>query len=647
MQILSYTREPLADEIYAARLAAAMHLAIRDEKTGKFLPLHHNEGILYARAVSRPDGTLTAKSLKNPAIFRKPDGSFVILAVRTETEGEKDPESEGCVLCFTSPDLVHYREEGLILLRESGFIDAAEITSFLEAADCQNPEAAPARAEIRIRMEDGSAENVTVPVFNGRLPVTFASGMTGALRAEGASPAGISRPCTWNEETAVPAEACADLAGYRPESARITEISDEQGDYLRKKLTVPVCVRMDTQAGDRPVSAAELSSVRAVAAYSDGTRVLRRVDWNLPESTAEPASGAKNNPEEKTAGALASVDSAGRIKGRVHQEHFDFPMAPDRADPCCMLWRGKYYFIATSEHDNNRSLYVRCAESLQDLPDAPQKLILDTAMYSGIGNLLWAPEFHEINGDLYIFHAATSGEFYHEECRVMKLAPGGDPANAADWSAPQMVVRRDGSPLCEEGKVISLDMTEFLWDNRYYVIWSQRQFLPVDQGAWLMIAEIDPNEPWHLLTDPVCICKPVYGWENNHTFVTEGPYPLVYGGRLMVTYSGALVDSTYTVGMLKLKERADLLSPESWEKSNYALMSSASCEGEYGPGHNSYLLDKNGLVWNFYHARPGVKGPRSAGIRRVHFDIDGEPMLDVTEDRDLPEKFRTVCVTLR
>ena len=42
-----------------------------------------------------------------------------------------------------------------------------------------------------------------------------------------------------------------------------------------------------------------------------------------------------------------------------------------------------------------------------------------------------------------------------------------------------------------------------------------------------------------------------------------------------------------------------------------------------------------------------MKGPRSAGIRRVHFDIDGEPMLDVTEDRDLPEKFRTVCVTLR
>ena len=41
------------------------------------------------------------------------------------------------------------------------------------------------------------------------------------------------------------------------------------------------------------------------------------------------------------------------------------------------------------------------------------------------------------------------------------------------------------------------------------------------------------------------------------------------------------------------------------------------------------------MIWNAYHARPGVDGPRSAGHRRVHFDIDGYPRLDLTEEKDV------------
>ena len=51
-------------------------------------------------------------------------------------------------------------------------------------------------------------------------------------------------------------------------------------------------------------------------------------------------------------------------------------------------------------------------------------------------------------------------------------------------------------------------------------------------------------------------------------------------------------------------------------------------------------------MWNTYHARPGVDGARSSGIRRVHFDIDGDPVLDLTEGLDLKEEYRTVETTL-
>ncbi len=45
-------------------------------------------------------------------------------------------------------------------------------------------------------------------------------------------------------------------------------------------------------------------------------------------------------------------------------------------------------------------------------------------------------------------------------------------------------------------------------------------------------------------------------------------------------------------------------------------MSSRSKEGEYGTGHNSYIMDEDGLVCNAYHGKPGVDGPRSSGLRR-------------------------------
>ena len=68
--------------------------------------------------------------------------------------------------------------------------------------------------------------------------------------------------------------------------------------------------------------------------------------------------------------------------------------------------------------------------------------------------------------------------------------------------------------------------------------------------------------------------------------------------------------------------------------------------GEFGTGHNAYVIDDDGEIWNTYHARPGTDAPRSSGIRRVHFDIDGEPVLDLTEDRDVLKDFRDIKIKI-
>ena len=98
MELLSYTRKPKEDMIYGCRMAYSMHLAYRG-KDGKFHPFHHNEGILYARALQNPqDGTLDARCLKKPWIFELHEGGYGILAIRTGGEGQPDADSQGCVL---------------------------------------------------------------------------------------------------------------------------------------------------------------------------------------------------------------------------------------------------------------------------------------------------------------------------------------------------------------------------------------------------------------------------------------------------------------------------------------------------------------------------------------------------------------------
>ena len=587
MEILCYTRQPKEDMIYGIHMAYSMHLAYR-EQDGKFHPFHHNEGILYAKAVQDPsNGVLDARCMKSPWIFALSQGGYGIVAIRTKAGGGKDLGSEGCVLFFISEDLVHYEEVGLCQLQDAGFIEEV----------CCKYDAESKAYQICWKTEMGGWMEGQCTLDEG-------------LKVCPDSIKEIDAPAI---SAAVPAaEELTLIEGVVP--GNVIEIPEDEADYLSKKLLTPVCVAMVLSPESFFKKKEELENVKAVAVYSDGTKVERKVDWESP------------------------VD--GVIRGKVHQEHFPAPFAENRADPVCMYRDGKYYFLATNDADDNHTLYMRCSDTLEGIAAAEEALFLDSHTYPGIGGLLWAPEFHEIGGKLYVFHAATSGEFFCEESRVRKLKDGGDPFCKDDWSEPIMVVKKDGSPLCEEGKVISLDMTVFTYEGKVYAMWSQRQFLPVDQGAWLYLAQIDEKEPWKLLSDPVCIAKPEYSWENNHTYVVEGPYALWQNGQLMVTYAAAAVDATYTVGLLKPVMGSDILDPRNWRKGNYPLMSSNSAEGQYGTGHNSYLTDENGLVWNFYHMRNGVDGPRSSAVRRTHFDIDGEPMLDVVEELDLPEKFR-------
>ena len=579
--LLSYTRKEIDSVFYDARLAFSLHLAV--SKDGKnFVALNHNSGVLFAKASENDDGSLNPKTLGFPIIVSKND--LQELGIVSFDDGKSVSYNEidksyAVAAVLLGPDGQDFQKSKSAVLF---FTD--DFVHYSESQKIRFEDYEKIKKNAFLQMEKLEPENFKYKVEQLQ---NLVSKIEGAL------------PCN------------------------VIQISEKKYEYLCKKLGERKNVEIRLPENIKVTSKKDLQMVRAEAVYSDGTVASKKIIWDFDRIDF-------------------SQKGKQKIYGEIYCPHFAFPIASDRADPDVFKWKGKYYFIATNDADQNHTLFMRQADSIEEIANASESLILDSSTYKNIGGLLWAPEFHEINGKLFIFFAATSGEFFWEESHVMCLKEGGNPMNRNDWSEPKRICRMDGSELCEAGKVITLDMTCFLWQDEYYVIWSQRQFVPVDLGAWLYIAKLDENEPWKLKSEPVLLSKPEFGWANNHTFVDEGPFALIRGDKLFVTFSSAAVDTSYVVGLLQIEKGKNPLERENWKKTGYPLLTSRSIEGEFGTGHNAYVIDEDGEVWNTYHARPGTQAPRSSGIRRVHFDVDGEPVLDLTEENDVLKEFRKV-----
>ncbi len=546
MRMLYYTRLSLGEDIYAPKLADSLHLALITADN-VCVPLSHNQGLAFAKAIQTEIGDYHAYSMAAPKIISD-ENRWHILAKRIEVDGSEDKTSAGQLLHLTTADFIYYSEEELL----------------------------PEVDELALAWSEDKLSDIP---DNLELP-------------EGCVPFGI------------------------------IEIPDDIAENLQNRFITPVNVKNEVPERIKVKSAEDLKKIKATAYYSDGSTVEKPVDWY-------------------TDGIDWSKGGSYTIEGIVHQNRYEFPVALHKADPAICHYNGKYYFISTNDKDDNHTIFIREADSIPELVTAQEICILDAYTYPHLGNLLWAPELHVINGRLYCFHAGTPYSYGEEHCHVMVLKEGGNPVRASDWEMPRRVIRADGSMLCGN-EAITLDMTVLRAGGRLCAVWSQHFYKPTDLGAWLMIAEIDPEQPWKLVTEPQILCVPEYGWENNHIFVNEGPFALYKNGRVLLTYSGAFVDSSYVVGMLSIDENADPLDISNWKKECSPLLTSRCVEGEFGTGHNAYVTDENGLVFNTYHARAGLNAPRSSGIRRVHFGINGHPWLDMTEEMDLAPSLQWV-----
>lgn len=573
----------------------AVHIAVSyDGKT--FIPMRNNTGILFPKAdFSEAAVGGVTKTLWDPWAFRYEDGSFGICAVR-RNENAPDPKTTGCMMLFQSEDLIRFREAGFLKLSEDE----------IRYPRCIWDEK---RTAYYIEWERG---NDTYRCYTKDFSVAEDVSICNEALLRAADIADIEDAVFGN------------MIEIREEEARKIE------RYLGEIKNIGVKeLRLDITAGNKP----EFEKLpKAACLYSDGSVHEKPVCWD------------KN--------AFESIDFTKpceyEIVGEVYQKHYPFPfLKADMSDPCICRYNGKYFLSASGQ----RSVTFRISNTLEGLALAEPVNVYTMPEDDKIHANMWAQEMHIIRGIPYVFTTVGEREWYTVRSHVLRC--NGNPENPSDWEEPRLVLRPDGTELQPEG--ISLDMTYFCINEIHYVMWSDRKFKErsekyvVADTADIYIATIDPDRPWQLTSKPVCILRPMYGWDRYETLVDEGPYLLKHGTDLFVTISGSstgLAD-LYCLGLLHAKETDNLMLPESWDWLPYPVLTKESVKGEYGPGHNCFIKEpESGDDLLVYHAVPhdinGKTMGRRMGIRRVHWAASGYPYLEMTEERDLAPEFKKV-----
>lgn len=386
---------------------------------------------------------------------------------------------------------------------------------------------------------------------------------------------------------------------------------------------------------------------KATAMYSGGMTAQLPVEWNKSDMNAVDT----GRPGTYT------VRGTLRSSGDIYSD----PFIQERADPYIVRGDdGYYYFTASypaygSVDKGYDRIILRRSRTVAGLASAEEKTIWKAHGSGILAKHIWAPEMHRIGNAWYMFFAAgSSSNIWAIRPYVLKCT--GDPYNDSWTECGQMqAAPGDTSSFTS----FSLDMTYFENNGRHYVIWAE-----IKGDSSLFMAEIDPSEPYKLISKPIMLTKPEYSWELVNNRVNEGAAVLKTKDKVYVFFSASGTGSEYCVGRMEAPINADLMDIRSWKKLDKPVLSTSDLNGPSGPGHNSFVTDENGELLLVYHARPASHASKGCGtynsdplydpcrhtrIKRVLFDNSCVPVINLSDDAELSaeNKSITAVVTVR
>lgn len=582
----------------------SMHLAY-SESGEDFEALYFNTGILFPVADFSVD-TLTGVMvyLRAPYLFQRADGQIGVIAERNGGSGDL-----GSVLLYSTEDMLKYHavsddEVGLLKLNNNG-IKVCSPRCEYDAGE----------QVYRIYWENPGGEafyNTTTDFETVSDPISCPEESLTEIRT--------------NIPSAVPGNVLA--------------VSADKADKLIKKLgiienTMVNPVSVSARIGE-PIGIEELGD-KITANYTDTSTREFPVIWN----TSDFANVDFNKKGTYT------------VRGTVQRTDYSELDMPGKADPTATLYNGDYYFVSTDDTGGNNKIFIRKAETIAGLwdSDAEEAAILETGDYADMNACQWAPELHVVDGTLCFFVSSSYNNAWNGvRSIVFVLEEGGNPMVKADWGIPHEFLNKNGDVLYDRKNGITLDMTYFEDGGEHYVCWAQRGTSGSEpRTSDLYIGTIDPEEPWKLTSDSIMIRRCKQSWDRDGGDggqlggVDEGPFPIKYGDKIMITYSGGshTIPSgksigTYTVGLLTAVTGSNLLNPDSWISTDYPILPIGAVEGMSASGHHSFVKDSDGSEVFIYHTRKsGIPGVRRVKARNVHWAYDGTPILYMTPEREL------------
>ena len=591
--------------------AEVLHLAIASGD-GALVALNNNKGVLYPTF-----GTGTSQ-FANPTLFRRPDGTFGLIAA--------DNAANGRVFVYTSKDLVTFTGQKLATTNTQGITVSRADVAYDNGIEAYR---------VVLRTPAGAAYEVTTPDFT-----TFSAPVAVTVPAVPS----ISGLPTGAIEASALALTAAELSHLQKSLGRIVNTTVDAGDDVEVEVGGELTLPEKVQLG-----------------YSDGSSKQLGVDWD-------------------TGGVDLQTPGTYTVTGTVNQPVYGNEkgiLVPERADP--WVFRddertGQTEYYLTGSYPTTQAnpgvgydrIVLRRADSINGLTTAQEQVLLwsrnaaapntsnGSKVATGAYRYFWAPELHKINGDWYIlFTSSRSTDVWNIRPAIMRAPGDSDPMVASNWEELGYIKAAPGDSAAFTS--FSLDMTYFEANGKHYMVWAEKP-----GSSDLRMAEIDPSNPSQLISQSILLSTPNYAWERTSSqVINEGAAVIKSDDEVFVFFSASEVNETYSIGMLRAPLDGDLMKPSTWTKTGYPLLTSDDFGGQQnGPGHNSFTLDADGNPVIVYHARPpisewipgadgGLNDPsRHARVKTVHFAADGSAVLNQTREEEVAPANRTVSLTV-
>jgi GH43 family beta-xylosidase len=605
-----------------SRRTDALYIAAMETGEDRYTSLNKGKPILYVKWEESAERQPNAQ-MGSPALFRKPDGTYGLVA--------SENNAGNGIYLWDSTDLLSFHNQRRVTVHTDGLpVEAPQIVYD------------PASDTYQLFWRSGGGQFAYLSVSYDKLQ-SFAA-----------------RTAHEYPTVEISAELPADAV---PEEASPFELNQQEYERMMRKYAtvrntgIEFQEEINLQAGE-PLPPL-LDRVKLL--YSDGSAKHMAVDWN----------------REEIAALAVSRPGTYRISGVVMQSVFQYPFIEERADPFITFNPDDGHYYATGsyypesepstwteqamQHIDYDRITLRRARTLAELPLAQEHDVWIPRGEDGFVPVLWAPELHKIQGSWYILVGAGQADSGRRMCTTMVLVKYN--GTAEDMQQGGMLKRSNWQPKALQSSPCGFDMTYAEVNGTGYYIWPNH--------CRLHIQQVDPLDP-HRLTGEAVVIKSLewpfeYGKHNiegTDQGIVEGAAVLAYGDKLYLSYAGATVDKYYCTAVMTAAAGADPMDPASWTHPAYAalctedVLNVAGIRPHCGPGHNSFTLDEVGNPVNVYHARPvpdphegrgagGLHDPcRHTMVRRAHIASDGTLILNMTAEEELAPRFRTVAVTV-